>query len=388
MPAQSSVPGTYVGARDFSKTEVYDYAFNIAPRLGVSYDLRGNGQTAIKAYYGRFYNQFGSDVLEASNPNALATQNVTWADRNGNLRLDPGELGPIPAFARGLFPRIAPNTKRPYSDEFNAGVEHRLATNLAVGVSYHRRHHRDGLGVLDAARPASAYTPESRTYTDSDGQVKSITLFKLQPALGALRDRVIDNVPGLESTYNGVQFDLQKKMSNRWQMLTGVSLQKHEGFDHSGTFTNVEFNNPNARINRDNGSVFIDLPWTYTLSGSYTLPWQAISVSGKYTARAGDPLNRTQVFTFTTPTATQPSETVRVVQRGTDRTETVTQFLDIRFAKRVRLGATSFEGTLDVFNLLNANHVLDQNFALGSTFGRPSRILTPRIVRFGLTARF
>jgi hypothetical protein len=25
---------------------------------------------------------------------------------------------------------------------------------------------------------------------------------------------------------------------------------------------------------------------------------------------------------------------------------------------------------------------------LGSTFGRPTRILTPRIVRFGITARF
>lgn len=388
LPPQSSPPGTYVGARDFGEAEVYDYPFNVAPRLGFSYDLRGNGQTAIKAYFGRFYNQFGSDVLEAANPNALATQNITWADRNGNLRLDPGELGPVPGFTRGLFPRVEADTSRPYSDEFNAGVEHQLAANFAVGVSYHRRHHRDGLGVLDIARPASAYTPEARTYTDPAGQVQSITIYKLQPAFGALRDRVIDNVPGLESTYNGVQFDVQKKLSNRWQMLTGLSLQKHEGFDHGGTFTNVEFNNPNTRINRDQGSVFIDLPWTYTLSGSYMLPWQSISVSGKYTARAGDPLNRTQVFTFTTPTATQPSETIRVAQRGTDRTETVTQFLDVRLSKRARFGSTSLEGTVDVFNLLNANHVLDQNIGLGSTFGRPSRILTPRIVRFGVTARF
>ena len=50
LPAQSSAPGAYVGARDFSEAEVYDYPFNIAPRIGFSYDLRGNGQTAIKAY--------------------------------------------------------------------------------------------------------------------------------------------------------------------------------------------------------------------------------------------------------------------------------------------------------------------------------------------------
>jgi len=41
-----------------------------------------------------------------------------------------------------------------------------------------------------------------------------------------------------------------------------------------------------------------------------------------------------------------------------------------------------------VFNLLNANHVLLMNEAIGSTLGRPSRILTPRIVRLGATVRF
>ena len=388
LPAQSSPAGNYVGERTFPEIDVYDFSFNIMPRIGISYDLTGNGRTAIKAYFGRFYNQFGSEILEAANQNALATQNVVWNDLNGDRRLNAGELGAIPTFAAGLFPRVEGDASRPYSDEVNAGIEHQLAQNLAVGVSYHRRQHRDGLGVLDLARPASAYTAEARTFTDADGQSRSIEIYKLRPEFGALRDRVITNVPGLESTYNGVTIDVQKKMSNRWQLLGGVSFQKHEGFDHNGTFTNVEFNNPNARINRDNGSVFIDLPWSFNLSGSYLLPWQNISFSGKYTARAGDPLNRTVSLSFTNPTATQPSETIRVAQRGDDRTETVSKFLDLRFAKRFRAGTSSFEGTVDLFNLLNANHVLLQNEALGTTWGRPTRILTPRIVRFGITARF
>ena len=37
---------------------------------------------------------------------------------------------------------------------------------------------------------------------------------------------------------------------------------------------------------------------------------------------------------------------------------------------------------------MNANHVLLQNEALGTTFGRPTRILTPRIIRLGATLRF
>ncbi len=276
LPEQSSPAGTYVGERAFPETDIFDYSMSIMPRIGISYDVFGNGQTAIKAYYGRFYNQFGSEIVEAANPNALATQSVVWNDLDGDIRLDAGELGVVPAFQRGLFPAYDQDADRPYSVEMNVGAEHQLVQNLAVGVSYHRRQHRDGLGLIDRARPASAYTPEARTYTDIDGQVKDITIYKLLPAFGAVRDRVITNVDVLESDYDGVQFDIQKKMSNRWQMLAGLSLQHHSGFDHSGTYTTPtgsrDFNNPNTLINRDDGSVFTDLPWTFTMSGSYLLP--------------------------------------------------------------------------------------------------------------------
>jgi hypothetical protein len=80
--------------------------------------------------------------------------------------------------------------------------------------------------------------------------------------------------------------------------------------------------------------------------------------------------------------------TVRVAPRGTDRTDTVTQFVDLRLSKRQRIGIGNLELSLDLFNVMNANHVLLQTEALGTTFGRPTRILTPRIIRFGLTARF
>jgi hypothetical protein len=136
-------------------------------------------------------------------------------------------------------------------------------------------------------------------------------------------------------------------------------------------------------LNRDNGAVFTDLPWIFTLSGSYQLPYE-ISLSGKYTARAGDPLTRT----VSVSGLAQGTETINVLPRGEDRTETVDKFVDIRFAKRFNVGTNMVEGSVDFFNLLNANHVLLQNEGIGSTWGRPSRILAPRIIRFGLTARF
>jgi hypothetical protein len=389
LPAQSSPAGTWIGERSFPERDVFDFNLNIAPRFGISYDLAGNGRTALKAYYGRFYNQFGSELAEASNQNAFAQLQVPWTDPNGNLRADPGELNlsGFSGFAAGLFPPIADDSNRPYSDEMNVGIDHQLFRDFAVSVSYHRRQHRDGLTILDRARPASAYTPVERTYTDPESGPQTITVFNLDPALRTLRDRVLTNADSLESNYDGVQFSFNKRMSNRWQLLGGVTLQTHEGFNHSGTFTNpgnnTDFNNPNYRLNRDNGAVFTDLPWIFTLSGSYQLPYE-ISLSGKYTARAGDPLTRT----VSVSGLAQGTETINVLPRGEDRTETVDKFVDIRFAKRFNVGTNMVEGSVDFFNLLNANHVLLQNEGIGSTWGRPSRILAPRIIRFGLTARF
>ncbi|MBI4477134.1 MAG: hypothetical protein HY654_08160, partial [Acidobacteria bacterium] len=84
----------------------------------------------------------------------------------------------------------------------------------------------------------------------------------------------------------------------------------------------------------------------------------------------------------------QGTETVRVQPRGDDRTDTVNKFVDIRFAKRFTIERRRIELTADLFNALNANHVLAQNEAVGSALGRPSRILAPRVIRFGVTVNY
>jgi carboxypeptidase family protein len=388
LPAQSSPAGTFVGARSFAEADLYDFNLNVAPRVGISYDLFGRGRTAVKAYYGRFYNQFGSEIAESINPNARINVQVPWIDRNNNLAFDPGELN-LATFTgfSGVFPRMDQSATRPYSDEMNVGVDQELVPNLGVSVSYHRRQHRNGLAIVDLARPASAYTPVTRTYTDPVLGAQTITAYSLDPALVTRRDRVIANVDVLESDYNGVQFSFNKRMSNRWQLLGGLSLQKHEGFAHSGTYTDpgssTDLNNPNYRLNRPGSAIFTDIPWSFNLSGSYQLPYD-VTFSGKFTARDGDPLMRT----ITIAGLPQGSETLWVQPRGVDRTETVSKFVDVRFAKRFAVGVSRVEGSVDVFNILNANPVLAQNEAVGTTLGRPSRILAPRIVRFGATVRF
>jgi hypothetical protein len=388
LPAQRSVAGTWVGERSFPKTQVFDFPLNAAPRLGAAYDLFGTGRTAVKAYFGRFFYQFGSDIPEAVNPNAITTVQVPWTDLNNNLCADPGELNlsTFVGFPPGLFPKVADDASRPYADEFSVGVDHQLARDLSVTVAYHRTDQRDGLTIVDRARPTSAYAPVQRTYADN-GATQTITVYNLDPALRTARDRFITNADLLQSTYNGIEVHVTKKMSSRWQMLGGVEFQKHHGFAHSGTFTNpgsnTDFNNPNYQLNRNDGVVFEDLPWAFRMSASYMLPYD-LMVAGKYQARAGDPLERTLVVSG----LNQGSDTVYVQQRGIDRTEDVANFVDLRISRRMTVGGAKLEPSLDLYNVFNENPVLSQNTGIGSTWGVPTRVLAPRVLRFSISARF
>lgn len=385
LPDQTSPAGAFAAERQFARRDgVPRWPLSIAPRLGVAYDPTGRGRTALKVYAGRFYNQIGSDILAAVNPNALALAAVTWRDDNRNLRAEANELGPFTGFAGGISTRSDPDARRPYNDEFSAGIDHTLPGDTALNVAYHRRHHRDGLGIIDLARPPSAYSPAARSYVDPDtGATASVAVWDLDPALRAVRDRVLTTVPALRSTYNGMHAQVSKWLTARWQGMAGVTIQRHRGFLHDGTFTSADFNNPNVVFHRDGAAVFTDVPWILKGAATWVLPaeWR---LSATYTGRGGEAIPRLAVF----GNLVQSSETVHLAPRGTDRTEAVTRLVDLRGSKRVRLGGIAAEVSLDLFNALNANHVVVQNTVIGSTFGRPQLILGPRLAHVGVSVEW
>src|SRR6185436_4968226 len=83
---------------------------DINPRVGVAYDLFGNGRTALKASVGRYVIAAGSRISREMSPSEQIAGTVfrTWSDANGdyvpncNLKspLANGECG---AMANQLF---------------------------------------------------------------------------------------------------------------------------------------------------------------------------------------------------------------------------------------------------------------------------------------------
>jgi hypothetical protein len=407
VPEQSSPAGTWIGERTQPRVDGLPGWTNVAPRLGFSYDLRGDGRTAIKGSYGRYYVQTGTLIAENLNRNGVTDVRATWRDLDGDLRVTPGpcgsitcslELGTIPAFSTSNRTYDG-NAKRPFDDEFSVGVDHSLTNDLGLSVTYHHRRHPYGLGNINLARPSTGYTPVDRQFTNPSGQVETVTVYSLDPALLRVSQQSITSSEVLNSSYDGVNVSVNKRFSDRWQILGGMAFSNNKGFYHSGILTSsanngFDLNNPNSYIGREDSAIFTDVPFQLNLAGSYLMP-KDVLLAVKYTARSGIPLERQLAVRGLTQT-----ETVFVAPRGEDRTEFVAAFVDVRVSKRFQLSErTRFEASLDLFNLLNSNSILNQNVSVGSStgptlaplstsWGRPSLLLTPRIIRVGVKLSF
>jgi len=60
----------------------------------------------------------------------------------------------------------------------------------------------------------------------------------------------------------------------------------------------------------------------------------------------------------------------------------------MRISKKFPVGGAHLEASLDIFNIFNTNPVLAQNEQIGTTWGRPTSVLAPRVFRVGATVRF
>ena len=79
-----------------------------APRLGMTYDLTGNGKTVLKANYGTYWWNPGADFVFNISPNASAWwRRYRWTDANNNNRWEPGEEGALADQRGGVADRIA-----------------------------------------------------------------------------------------------------------------------------------------------------------------------------------------------------------------------------------------------------------------------------------------
>jgi hypothetical protein len=403
---------------------------NWSPRLSATYDLFGDGKTAVHASGSYYYqtkitlaNDLGgmSDLLTLTwGPNASSGACSTtagapcWNDANRDTIVQANELIGTPRANEARFDvntgvlgpegnLVDPDAKIRRTREAVVGVSHELIPNLAVGVDYiYRKYDRGTDTYVIGYEPGAPGFPLSQIYTGPTAHtdpVSGLTGYYYTVCDGCSRPSGVGNITKTNlqyDIYKGVDLTATKRYSDRWQMQIGVTLQRATPYYPEGA---DDFRNPTNREFRN--GFHTDREWVFKANGAYTFPWE-ITLAAKLDINQG----ATRVTNINGPgavyggvSATTGAATtinygtgsLEVEPRGSTRLDPP-KLLDLSVQKSFMLrgGKQRIKFMFDAFNVFNSNTILDwvSDNRSNSGFLQVEDILPPRVFRVGTQISF
>ena len=396
LPEQEGPPvgrfnTTQVSFPEVSNAKTFN---NPVPRLGMVFDLTGQGRTVLKANYARYAWNPGASVLAAElNPNTTDWyRRYTWADTNSNLLYDAGEERVLSAQFGGVTAALDPNLKNTFTSEVSAWVEHELMPGFAVQGGYVYRSIDDFRVRVNQNRPMDAYNipitirdpgPDGVLNNADDGA--GIPGFNLSAdALARGVSNITTNLPG-SAEFHTFELSATKRQTGRWSLQGSVSKRWNEDQSTAYFGNNLRVvttpSTPNDLINT-NGGRFKFSMWTMKVSGSYDAGW-GIRLTPALRFQQGQPFGRT----FLAGAANGINYgTQRILAEPIDsQRQDDIAILDIRAEKFFNLGSAGRRlGVFtDVYNIANSDAAQNIGWNAGSSYLLPVSIIGPRIMRFG-----
>jgi hypothetical protein len=388
---------------------------NFAPRFGASYDLFGNGKTAIKMSVNKYNAAFSTVTFpQVYNPMVLSTDTRTWLNpaATNNIFI-PGvsQLGGSPNASFGLLFRSPdPNITRPYNVEITASVQHELRPGVSVSFGYYHRHYYNLLysdnALLDAAGAFTATSIAnpcvSTPVTGCGGtQPATITVYKINPALIG-KGQVIDkNSPNNYRIYNGLEASFMARLGRGAQVFGGFLTARQTSVlcDSPDIASFTQASDPNYTIACDQTQFAIPFRTQVKFGGTYPLPYD-FNIGGTFQSYPGtrnygsgatnaDFLQQTYLVPTALMTPGQAQETINLNAPGSLYLPRWNQ-LDLRLSRKFKMpnGKGTWQFQADLFNALNAHPVLAQTTNYSLALGQPTQALQPRILTLGAQLHF
>ncbi len=421
LKQQVATAGRFAPTRTFDEVKDLPNWRDVAPRLGVSYDLFGNARTALKATVGRYMAGQALGFPERYNPLQTQSDTRTWRDLNGDNVAQDNEIGPsnnanfgLPVF--NISPD--PDIQREYDIEYTTQVQHEVVRGLSVNLGYYRRTTHDQR-VSRNTQFSNADYSIINVVSPLDGTV--IPIYNLDPAKQPLVTRVDVNSTDSDlrrRIYNGVQIGFNARVRGAtffggWTIDRIVDVRcdaiESNQARYGGTALISANNNPQPDFHFCDQSQ-LDMPFLHELkfAGSYTLPWWGVQTNFAFQSYNGAPLftrwniGRTTRYTadcvgpcrpgeLVAPGLTLPQYVVDLVAPGQQFYARQNQ-LDMGVRKLFRFGRYQLSGQFDLFNITNSAYIKSQNItfnpANNAAFGTPLDILNPRTLRLAAQLKF
>jgi hypothetical protein len=315
------------------RRDIKDFAFEfgwdqkIAPRLGASFDVFGNGRLKIYGSWGMFYDwvkyelargTFGGDVWQTSY-RSLDSVDPAFILGLSGTNLPGRNIWPaggvqdhrIPSFGSN---QVDPDLRPMHSDLTNVGAEFQIDPKTVFAVRYTRNNLRDtieDLGVVVEGSEVYIYGNPGRGLAQTSHPTATAT-----PSF---------DYPRPKRVYNGLEFTISRRFANRWQGQASYVYSRlrgnyaglansdeifPEGTNRvSGGWTQQSAGNiwrPGTSASRGwdlesvlfdskgnldvDGPLQTDRPHSLKLFGTYFAPW-GTEIGGFFLAQSGTPIS-------------------------------------------------------------------------------------------------
>jgi hypothetical protein len=441
VPAQNIPAGPFIPAQHYDALTNTPNWKDLSPRFGMAWDVTGHGTTVARFNAGHFLASETVGTATASNPvwTRISQASRLWIDLNGNFKPDcdltnrasNGECGALsaplgdPSVVTHWDPSVLNGWgTRPSDNEVLVGLQQQLREGLALDLQWTRHTFGNLFATEYRATPPSAYdtfcvTAPIDPRLPGGGGHQLCGFTDLKPAyLGVTPDNFVtaaSHFGTVADVYTGVDLLLTARFGHGGQAAGGVSTGR-ERTDFCRLAGLVQIGSPtdmsNGKIVLDNyvgndimnasptasaypSAIYcrVTPPYQPDWKGwvTYPLPWWDLRASATWQNRAGPQILASQLVAALDNTLGRPPTTsaltADLIAPGTLYERRLNQF-DVRMAKSVRVGHGRIQGTVSVFNLLNANSILTLNTTYGPSWLTPTLVLPGRLVKFGTQVDF
>jgi Carboxypeptidase regulatory-like domain len=445
--AQDAPGGTWIGPRHFDALNDVPNFKDLSPRLGLVYDLFGNGKTALKATLSRYVQTSSVGFARLLNPLNTSVNSTTrpWNDAvalggNGDGIPQLSELGALSNNAFGsvnVATRYDPETIHGFDHrrnnwEVSTTLSHELMSRVSTELSYFRRAQghfttTDNLDVAPTDFQQYCVTAPKDPRLPNGGGNQICGLYDIVPAkFGVATSNLVtfaDNYGKQTEVFNGIDFAMNARLRSDL-FITGGLATGNTHFNVCDAFVD----NPQTGFGLSvaaavagtapapgTGSVFsycdFDTSWLTQVkaTGTYTLPWQQIQIGGVLQNLPGQQIQAQWNITQADAAlgtlgralsgGANTSRQVPLIKPGTMYTPRRTQ-VDLRISKSIKLrGSQKLQVMADIFNAFNSNAAVgatsnagEPPAAINTTFGsawlKPLNILQARYVKIGAQFMF
>jgi len=344
---------------------------DLAPRVGLIYDLFSDGKTLFKASWSRYIlpNQVG--WINLAHPNGWFGY-YQYLNPDGSILYNPDGTPKVTLWAMpGGFQNGGAqigykdyDLKAGHTDELAIGIERELFADFSIGARYIKKWDRDQPNMIDAAQLdadkllSTGEIDYSKNWTSKtvvdpyNGQ----TLTFYQKINLTASEIYIVNPPGADRNYSGFEFTLNKRFSKGWALDASYVYAKSTGLittgraDESlGGAVGGFYQSPNAHTNAS-GTLPLERRHQFKLEGLMKGPF-GINLSGYFRYLSGLPVTRTVSNNYL-GLSLNTNVTIYAETRGHTFLPPVVQ-LDLRLEKTIKISTLNIGVFADCFNLFN-----------------------------------